>query len=155
LIGSVIDAIVTMPIIWAKTDELVKTNGQIQGGADAIQDMADQYSDDKLDHTPYSKWPAVKAPAPHLPENPQPTVSQEAWRAGQVSGLKNIVKVVLDLEQNPKPATLKDGQHIRLSGRVWLRLLSKKYTDNVGVETVIKPANEELKKRGKKPFPTF
>jgi hypothetical protein len=155
LIGGVIDAIVTMPLLWASTDALANTNGQIQGGADAIQDMADEYSDDKLDRTPLSKWPAVRVPEPHLPENPQPTASQQAWRAGQVTGLKNAVKVVLDLEQNPKSVTLEDGQHIRVSGRLWLRAISKKFQDNAGVETVIKPANEELKKRGKKPFPTF
>src|SRR5262249_36509628 len=80
LIGSVIGSIVQMPLLWATTDAYANTNGQIQGAADAIQDMADQFSNDNLDRTPLSQWPAVKVPTPHFSNNPQPDATQEAWR---------------------------------------------------------------------------
>ncbi len=154
LVATVVGGIVALPLTWASADELANTNGQIQGAADAIQDMADQYSSDSLDRIGMSKWPAVKVPTPHLPSNPQPTASQQAWRTGQLTGLQNAVKTVLGLEQNPKPFTMPDGQHIRFSGRFWLRTLSHAFGDNAGVNAVVVPANAELKKRGKPPFPT-
>lgn len=154
LVATVVGGIVALPLIWASADDLARTNGEIQGAADAIQDMADQYSSDSLDRIGMSRWPAVKVPTPHLPSNPQPTASQGAWRAGQVTGLRNAVKTVLGLEQNPKPFTLPDGQHIRFSGRFWLRALSHAFGDNAGVNAVVIPANEELKKRDRPPFPT-
>jgi hypothetical protein len=64
------------------------------------------------------------------------------------------VKAILDLEEDPQSFTLPDGKHVRFDGRTWLRTMSKAFKDNVGVETVIKPENEQLKKRGKPPFPT-
>jgi outer membrane protein OmpA-like peptidoglycan-associated protein len=154
LVAGIVGGIVALPLTWAAADALARTNGEIQGAADAIQDMADQYSSDSLDRVGMSKWPTVKVPTPHLPSNPQPTVSQAVWRAGQVTGLKNAVKTVLGLEQHPKPFTLPDGQHIRISGRLWLRSISKAFGDNAGVEAVVVPANEGLKKRGRPPFPT-
>ena len=75
-------------------------------------------------------------------------------RLRQVAGLKDAVNLVLEKETNPKPVTLPAGQNIRVSGRLWLRAVSQKFKDQVGVELVIKPANAELKKRGKPPFPT-
>ncbi|HEU5340698.1 hypothetical protein [Edaphobacter sp.] len=155
LILSCIQSIVAMPLMWFAGDATANVNGQIQGAADAIQDMADQFSNPVLDHTPLSKWPAVKVPATHHSENPTPTVSEQAWRAGQVKGLLAATQKVVDLELHPKPVTLPDGKHIRLSGRLWLRALSKTYKDNAGIEIVIKPANEELRKQGKRPFPTI
>jgi hypothetical protein len=155
LIVGAIGSIVGMPLMWAGADALANTNGQIQGAADAIQDMADQYSNSGLDWTPLSKWRPVQVPAPHLPNNPQPSASQQAWQAGQAIGCKNAATKVVDLEQTPKPITLPSGKHIRLSGRLWLRAVSKTFRDNAGVEVVIKPANEELAKRGKPPFPTY
>lgn len=154
LVATVVGGIVALPLTWASADELAITNGQIQGAADAIQDMADQYSSNSLDRIGMSKWPPVKVPTPHLPSNPQPTVSQQAWRAGQLTGLQNAVKAVLNLEQNPKPFTMPDGQHIRFSGRFWLRALSHAFGDKAGVNAVVVPANENLKKRGRPPFPT-
>jgi outer membrane protein OmpA-like peptidoglycan-associated protein len=150
----IIGAIVGMPLIWASADALANTNGQIQGAANAIQDMADQFASDSLDNLGLSKWAPVKVPDVHLPDNPDPSASQQAWRSGQVTGRMNAVKAVLALEQHPKPFTLKDGRHIRISGRVWLRTISKAFGDNAGVKVVVIPANEELKKRGRPPFPT-
>jgi hypothetical protein len=73
-----------------------------------------------------------------------------------MTGLMRSVQKILDLEQNPKPVTLPgSGKHIRISARLWLRNVSKAYKDNAGVEMVIKPANEDLKKAGKPPFPTY
>jgi hypothetical protein len=60
------------------------------------------------------------------------------------------------LDALTKPVTLPgSGKHIRISGRLWLRNVSKAYKDNAGVEMVIKPANEDLKQAGKPPFPTY
>ena len=154
LIVGAAGSIVTMPLLWASTDALANTNGEIQGGADAVQDMADQFSDPKLDSKPMSTWPVVKVPLPHFVSNPQPNATQLAWRAGQTKGCQNAVKAVLNLEQDPKLITLPSGKHIRLSGRLWLRAISIAYHDSAGVEVVVKRANEELKKRGRPPFPT-
>jgi hypothetical protein len=151
---AIIQSIVALPLTWATADALANTNGQIQGAADAIQDMADQFSSDSFEKLGLSEWPAVKVPDLHLPNNPQPNASQQAWRSGQSTGQQNAVQGVLDLEQNPKPFTLADGQHIRISGRIWLRAISKAFGDNAGVQVVVIPANEELKKRGRPPFPT-
>lgn len=155
LILGCIQSIIAMPLMWLSADATANVNGQIQGACDAIQDMADQFSGNGLDRTPLSRWPAVKAPTPHTSANPQPTVSQQAWSAGQMKGCIAATQKVVDLETNPKPITLPDGKHIRLSGRLWLRALSKTYNDNAGIEIVTKPANEELRKQGKRPFPTI
>jgi outer membrane protein OmpA-like peptidoglycan-associated protein len=155
LVTSVIEAILALPLTWAQADGLANANGQIQGASDAIQDMADQYSSDALDTTPLSKWPAVKIPELHSFPSSQPTASELAWRAGQVAGRRNAVQRILDLEQHPKPVTLPSGRHVRLSGRLWLRTISKKFKDLAGVEVVIKPVNEFLKRQGHPPFPTF
>jgi len=154
LVIGVIQDIVAMPLIWASTDALAETNGEIQEAADAIQDMADQFSDDKLEKTPVSQWPAVKVPDLHTPANPKPNAFQEVWRSGQSQGRQKAAQQVIDLEQNPKLITLPDGKNIRMSGRLWLRVVPKAFKDNAGVEIVIKPANEELRKRGRPPFPT-
>jgi len=153
-IFAAIGGIVGMPSIWATGDAYANVNGQIQGGADAIQDMAAQFGDGTLDKTPLSKWPAVTVPRIHVPNNAMPSASEQAWRSGQATGRDNAVKAVIKLEQQPKPIELKNGDHIRLTGRIWLRALSIRFKDNAGIEVVVKPANEELKKRGKPPFPT-
>jgi hypothetical protein len=155
LILSCIQSILAMPLMWLSADMTANVNGQIQGACDAVQDMADQFSNNALDHTPLSRWPAVTAPTPHISSNPQPNQFQLSWRAGQMKGCLAATQKVVDLETNPKPITLPDGKHIRLSGRLWLRALSKAYKDNAGIEMVTKPANEELKKQGKRPFPTI
>ncbi|MFZ0956871.1 MAG: hypothetical protein WAN60_11050 [Candidatus Sulfotelmatobacter sp.] len=156
LILGCIGSILQLPLLFISTDAVANLNGQIQGAADAIQDMADQYSGNELYTKPLSDWPAVKVPTIHIIDSTIPTASQEAWRAGQTAGLLRAVQKVLDLEQNPKPITLPgSGKHIRLSGRLWLRNVSRAYKDNAGIEIVIKPANEDLAKRGKKPFPTI
>ena len=72
-----------------------------------------------------------------------------------MKGCLSAIRKVVDLETNPKPITLPSGKHIRLNGREWLRALSKAYKDNAGIEIVIKPANAELAKQGKRPFPTI
>jgi hypothetical protein len=154
LVGSIISTIISMPLIFATEDAYAKVNGEIQGAADAIQDMADQYSDGGKLGPNLSKWPAVKVPSTHVPDTPPPSQPAAAWRAGQTAGLKNAVQTVLNLEEHPKPVTLQGGQHIRVNGRLWLRAISMAYGDNAGVEVVIKPANEELAKKRKPPFPT-
>ena len=155
LIFGCIQSIVQMPLIWLAADATANYNGQLQGACDAIQDMADQFSDPALDHTPVGRWPAIKVPTPHISSNPLPSASQQAWRFGQMKGCLSAIRKVVDLETNPKPITLPSGKHIRLNGREWLRALSKAYKDNAGIEIVIKPANAELAKQGKRPFPTI
>jgi hypothetical protein len=149
LIVGGIGAIVQLPLIFAAIDAFQNTNGQISGAASTIQALADQYSESAIPkNTPMSKWPPIKIP--ELNEiDPTP-----AFRAGALEGRTRVLKKVAELEKNPKSVTLESGKQVRISGRVWLRALSFKFKDNVGVEVVIKPTNEELKKRGLKPFPT-
>jgi hypothetical protein len=154
LVFSTVGGIVAMPAIWATGDAYANTNGQIQGSADAIQDMADQFSDASLETTPLSKWPRVTIPVIHTANNAMPNAFEQAWRSGQATGRNNAMKAVINLEQEPKPIELKNGDHIRLTGRMWLRALSLAFKDNAGIEVVVKPANEKLNKKGKPPFPT-
>ncbi|HJU09220.1 MAG TPA: hypothetical protein VJ728_00010 [Candidatus Binataceae bacterium] len=151
---TIVQTIIAMPLIWGSADAAANTNGQIQGAADALQDLADQYSSTSLDKLGLSKWPAIKVPELHLAGNPTPTVYQQAWIKGQKAGRQSVLQRVLDLEQHPKPITLSNGDHIRMNGRLWLYAISKAYGDDVGVKLVVVPANEELKKRGKPPYPT-
>jgi hypothetical protein len=96
----------------------------------------------------------VTVPVIHVPNNAMPSAFEQAWRSGQATGRNNAVKAVINLEQNPRPIELKSGDHIRLTGRVWLRSLSIAFKDNAGVEVVVTPANEELRKKGKPPYAT-
>lgn len=153
ILGS-FSSILQLPLIFATADALANTNGQIQGAADAIQDMADQFSDNAIGSKSISQWPAIRVPEIHIIGSTIPNASQDAWRGGQRTGLTNAVKQVIALEQNPKPVTLRSGRHIRMSGRLWLRALSRTFKDNAGVEVVIKPANAELAKGDHPPFPT-
>lgn len=152
---SAVQAIVAMPVIFIVSDDKARYNGKVQGAADALQDCADQYKSGGLDSTVLSRWPAIKVPEIHGAKNPHASQSQVAWREGQVQGRQEIMNMLLKMEQNPKPTTLADGKTIRLSGRIWLRLASRIHKDNVGVEFVIKPTNENLKAKGQKPWPTL
>lgn len=154
LIIASVQAIAGLPLLFLNADLIANTNGQIQGAADAIQDMCDQFSADGLQMTPYSKWPAIKVPEPHILDNPLPTQNQIAWRAGQREGLQTAVKNVLEREQNPKEVTTPDGKHIKISGRLWLRAASKTFKDQCGVKLVIEPMNEKLREQGRPPWPT-
>lgn len=151
---SVVDTLAVLPLTWGSSDFYAEQNGRIQGRADAIQDMADQFKDTKLDNTRLADWPAVQVPAPHIPANPQPTTNQIFWRQGQMEGLKQAVELILKMEQNPKSVTLPSGKHERWTGRIWLHMMSRRFGANVGIETVINPTNENLKKQGKHEFPT-
>jgi hypothetical protein len=153
ILGS-IQAIAALPLLFHNSDAIANTNGQIQGMADAIQDMCDQFKDSNLRNVPLSKWPVVKVPEPHIPQNPTPTANQDAWRGGQVTGRTRAVGQVAELEKNPKSVTLPSGKHVKINGRVWLFAASQNFKDNCGVELVIKPVNAELAKQGKRPFPT-
>jgi len=152
---SSLQAIVAMPVIFIVSDDKARYNGKIQGAADALQDCADQYKEAFLDFTVLSKWPAIKVPEIHGQRNPHASQSQNAWRDGQLLGRQEIVSMLLKMEQNPKPSLQPDGKTLRITGRLWLHLISKIHKDNVGVEFVIKPTNEVLKANEKKPWPTL
>ena len=64
LILASLSAIIGMPAIWATTDATAELNGRIQGYADAMQDMAEQYQDNSLDRKPVKQWPAIQQPTP-------------------------------------------------------------------------------------------
>lgn len=152
---SSLQAIVAMPVIFIVSDDKARYNGKVQGAADALQDCADQYSDPRLDFTVLSRWPAIKVPEIHGAKNPHASQSQVAWRQGQLLGRQEIMAMLLKMEQNPKPSTQPDGKTLRVTGRIWLRLISNVHKDNVGVEFVIKPTNENLKAKGQRPWPTL
>ncbi|HTM76066.1 MAG TPA: hypothetical protein VL133_00340, partial [Devosia sp.] len=154
LIFGSIQGIAALPMLFHNSDAIANSNGRVQGEADAVQDMCDQFKDPNLRKVPMSQWPAVKVPTPHIPENPQPTANQDAWRGGQHTGLRIAVDEVLKLEQNPKPVTLPSGKHVKISGREWLFAASQNFKDNCGVKLVIEPVNAQLAKNGKRPWPT-
>jgi hypothetical protein len=154
LIVGPIAALASLPLTWGNADFFAEKNGEIQGKADAIQDMADQYNDSTLDQKRLADWPAVKVPELHGPVNPQPNAFQIFWHQGQMEGRKKAVEAILEMEQHPIPIKLSNGKNFKYTGRIWLRAMSKAFGDNVGVEVVIKPVNEQLKKQGMPPFPT-
>lgn len=154
LFVAVVDTMAALPMAWGSGDWYAEQNGKYRGRADAIQDMADQFKDDgKIEKLPYKDYPAVKAPTPHLTVIPQPSAGEIFAQQGQREGCIDATKMIVELENNPKSMTSPSGKNFRLTGRIWLRIMSKAFGDNVGIKVVIDPLNENLKKQGKPPFP--
>lgn len=151
-----ISSIVGMPALWAATDALAEFNGRVQGYADAMQDMAEQYKDDSLDHKPVKQWPALQQPSAHI-FNPVPgSVSEQFWRQGQRKGCTEAYMDILKMEANPVEVTATANgkqQKIKANGKMVLRGLWVSTKGDVGVKMVVQ-VNEMLKKQGKPPFPT-
>jgi hypothetical protein len=156
LVISGFSAIIAMPALWASTDKLAEFNGRVQGYADAMQDMADQYSDPALDKKPVKQWPPIQRPQPHISGNLPINVSESFWRQGQRKGCDAAYTDILKFEANPIEvnATVKGKPaRIKLNGKLYLRGLAAAKKDKVGV-MIVELVNAELKKQGKAPFPT-
>src|SRR5208283_3278833 len=156
LILAGISSIIGMPVLWANTDALAEFNGRVQGYADAMQDMAEQYKDDSLDRKPVKQWPAIQRPAAHI-FNPVPSsIAEQFWRQGQRKGCAEAYLDILKMEANPVDvdATVNGKpQKIKANGKLVLRALWVSTKGNVGVKMVTQ-VNDMLKKQGKPPFPT-
>jgi len=156
LILAAISSIIGMPAIWASTDALAEFNGTVQGYADAMQDMAEQYQDNSLDRKPVKQWPALTQPTPHI-FNPIPTTtSEEFWRKGQRKGCNEAYLAILKMEVNPIEVDASVGgktSKIKANGKMVLRALWVSTRGNVGSK-IVSQVNDMLRSQGKPLFPT-
>jgi hypothetical protein len=156
LVLAALGGIIGLPALWAATDSLAEFNGQVQGYADAMQDMAEAYKDDSLDRKPPRDWPKIPRPTPHTSSNIPTSVSQQYWRQGQRKGCDQAYIDILKVEANPIEieGTVKGAKKkIKVNGKVMLRGAWVSTKGEVGV-AVVKIINEKLKAAGKPPFPT-
>ena len=153
---AIVSTIIGMPVIWASTDAIAEFNGRVQGYADAMQDMAEQYQDPTLDRKPVRRWPAIAQPTPHIFRAIPITTSEQFWRKGQRKGCDEAYMDVLKLELNPVETDIPIGgrpRKIKVNGKLALRALWVSTGGNAGVK-IVTQVNEALKKQGKPPFPT-
>ena len=61
---AVIGPIVGMYLLFKDVDELTEKNGKLEGFWDAMQSMADQYSEPALSTRGLRQWPALVEPVP-------------------------------------------------------------------------------------------
>jgi len=154
---TVVGGIIALPALWASVDALAEANGKMQGYADAMQDMAEAFSDNSLDRKPLRDWPAIPEPKPHLPAGSAPSVGAQFWRQGQQWGCNQARIDVLQMQVKPveMDAKLKDGstRKVKVNGKVMLRGAWVATKGEVS-PAIMKVFNERLIQAGKKPFPT-
>jgi hypothetical protein len=154
---TVVGGIIALPALWASVDALAEANGKMQGYADAMQDMAEAFSDNALDRKPVRDWPAIPEPKPHLPSGSAPSTAAQFWRQGQQWGCNQARIDVLQMQAKPveMDAKSKDGstRKVKVNGKVMLRGAWVATKGEVSV-AIIKVFNERLAQAGKKPFPT-
>jgi len=174
---SLISAILSLPFAWSSADRLAKFNGFVSGYLNAMQDMADPFSDDALDSlititvspagdvvprqpgvTTPVVWPAIPTPKPHitpLDEN-SITESERVNRDGEREGCQKAVDYVMGLERSPKLLTwVQQGHTYKTTGtgKVMLRLLYKA-SKGKGVAGLLREQiNAELRKKGQPEWP--
>lgn len=163
LVLTALAGIIGMPALWASVDKLAEFNGQLQGYADAMQDMAEGYKDESLDRKPVRDWPKIVQPQPHVTGNTPTSISQGYWTQGQRKGCTQAYLDILKVEANPVQidATIKgQTRKIKINGKIMLRGAWVSTKGEVGV-AVIKIMNEKLKAAkdlthpdGRPPFPT-
>jgi hypothetical protein len=153
LVASVIDTLYALPGAWLAADRAAYKNGYIVGYNNAMQDMADAYSDAALDRTPLGQWPPIPRPEPHKALwASQPSVTQQKSEEGEQAGCDEAYTEMQRLEASPK------HKHVVIHGeptvllftaKRWLRALKAKFDDNVGAAHMI-IWRRELAKKGKK-----
>jgi hypothetical protein len=157
LLTGVLSAVLAVPGAWLAGDRLAEFNGTCQGFWNALQDMANQYSSPALDAIPVAAWPPVRRPAPHLPAVPDAELRQSvrAWRAGEQDGARRAYETVMRMELRPmiRTVTVQGRQRtVRLSGRMFLRVLSHHYRDRVA-DAVRTELNRRLRNGGRREWP--
>jgi hypothetical protein len=159
-IMAILDAIMTvLGVIWAwrSADELAHFNGWVRGFIDGWQDMADAYSDPKLDPNHPENWPAITKPTPkfewNVPDSALPASAQED-RRGRREGTDDAFKAVQQLEQNPRDLEIKGKTTIKLKGTgkvvLWAIYQSRKGDVRGAILELI---NKKLREKGKKDWP--
>ncbi len=132
---TIVSAIISLPAVWLSGQRLAQKNGGIRGFSEAMQKMADVFSDYDLCKVPESKWPAI----PHLkPTNLLPdeavTVAERCANIGMREGYEEAWKLVQKLEASPKDMEVStNGKKslISVSGGRFLWFLSQAYSDDV------------------------
>lgn len=156
---SIIDTLAALPVAWALADRASYINGFIIGYNFAMQDMANAYADRSLENMPESRWPALPRPTPHWINRSQDTIGQQQAHRGEQEGCDKAYSTIQQMENSPKTSTIdvKGGatRRIRLTGKLFLRILSSKYGDNVGGYFMRRFNEEVLKPKGMKPWPTL
>jgi hypothetical protein len=142
---------------WKSADELAHFNGWVRGFIDGWQEMANAYSDPKLDPNHPEKWPAIPHPAPkfewNVPDSALMT-SQQEDRRGRREGAEASFKAIQELENNPKDLVIKGKSEIHLKGTgkvvLWVIYQARKGDVSGGILELI---NKKLHEKGKGDWP--
>jgi hypothetical protein len=159
-IMAVLDAIfnfLTLIWAWKSADERAHFNGWVRGFIDGWQEMANAFSDPKLDPNHPEKWPAIPHPVPkfewNVPDSELLT-SQQEDRKGRREGAEASFKAIQELENNPKDLVIKGKSEIHLKGTgkvvLWVIYQARKSDVSGGILELI---NKKLHEKGKGDWP--
>jgi hypothetical protein len=128
---TLVGGIIQMPLLWKAVHDRNLKNGSLQGYWDAIQDMANAFSDPALDRLPLSRWPALPEPKPHSFDVPASVLplNEREWMEGRKKGCEVAFKLFRLLEEKPAQ---KQGKTV--TGRQILRSLYRQYGSRLADE---------------------
>jgi hypothetical protein len=153
----IVSAGLALPAAWLAGDRLARFNGFCQGFWNAMQDMANGFSDPALPTRPESQWPPVPVPRVHPSADPVVSEAQRAWRAGEEAGCRHAYETILKMERNPPVHSLTvNGRRIKLrtSGRLYLALLYRAQRRDVA-RAIRAGFNRRFREQGRSDWPLY
>jgi hypothetical protein len=132
---TVVASVVQLPILWHSVHEQNLKNGGMQGFWEAMQDMANQFSDPSLGTTPLSKWPPLRVPQARtfgIPDTDLP-VNEREWMDGRREGCQFAFRLIEKVDQHPVTVKVKGKDQI-LNGRQLLQNMASQYGSTFGDE---------------------
>ena len=153
----IVSAGLALPAAWLGGDRLARFNGFCQGFWNAMQDMANGFSDPSLQTRPENQWPAVRVPRAHPSADPIANEAQRAWRAGEEAGCRHAYETILSMERTPAVHTVMlNGRRVkvRASGRLYLALLYRAHGREVA-RAIRAGFNRRLREQGRSDWPLY
>jgi hypothetical protein len=95
LVLNIVSAVVQMPLLWWSVRHHNVANGTLQGFWEAIQDMANTYSDPALAGVDMSQWPPLRMPQAHPLSG---GVNEQEWMEGRRQGCKAAYDLIQKTE---------------------------------------------------------
>ena len=106
-----------MPLLWKGVRDQNTTNGRAEGYWDAVQEMANAFSDPGLATIPEARWPTIPRPTPRpFTAAELAQVNQREWMEGRREGCKTAYEIYTTMDRDP--TRTKDGR--ARSGRLQL-----------------------------------
>jgi hypothetical protein len=123
-------------LAWYEVDEINRFQGRVEGFANAMQDMANGYSDASLNELHYNDLPPRPAPRPHSDLGTRTGLLAELFRRGEQEGLNEAVRCVDNLKNRPQTIELTDDNDqavgsVEMDDRLYLLLLRRRFGDRV------------------------